>query len=91
MQKRLTALETLLKAHSEKLEGIDSRVEVSEESLKELYWWLVGDKAAQLEHDRRRRAQAARDARERFLRYVREGESFEEAYRHALPSSVPGR
>jgi hypothetical protein len=91
VQKRLKALENLLKAHASHLDGVDVRVEVTEDSLRELYWWLVGDKAAQLERDRRRRSQAARDARERFLRYVREGESLEEAYRHALPSSVPGR
>lgn len=91
VQNRLKALESLLRAHASHLDGVDKRVEVSEESLRELYWWLVGDKAAQLENDRHKRAQTARDARERFLRYVREGERLEDAYRHALPSAVLGR
>jgi hypothetical protein len=89
LQERLQALEVYRNAHMQDHTALRSRVAQTEQGLQEAYWWLVGDKAAELERDRRRRAEAAREARERFLRYVAEGQSLDEAYRHALPSSWP--
>jgi len=89
IQTRLEALEGYWKAHTTETNRIHGRVNKAEKELYELYWFLVGDKAAAAEHNPDHRAQAARQARERFRIYVRDGEGLKDAYRHALESSIP--
>jgi hypothetical protein len=89
IQTRLEALEDYWKAHTSETNRIHGRINKAEKELYELYWFLVGDKAAAAERNPDHRAQAARQARERFRVYVRDGEGLKDAYRHALESSIP--
>jgi len=89
IQTRLEALEDYWKAHVDETNRIHGRVSKGEKEVYELYWFAVGDKAASTESNPDHRAQAARQARERFRIYVRDGEGLKDAYRHALESSLP--
>ena len=89
MQTRLKALEDYWQAHISETNRIHARVNKAEGQLQELYWFAVGDKAAELERDPLKRAQTAAEARERFRQYVKDGEGLKDAYRHALESNIP--
>lgn len=89
IQTRLEALESYWKAHTAETNRLHARISKAEEELQELYRFAVGDKAAELERDPNRRAQAAAAARERFRQYIKDGEGLKDAYRHALESSIP--
>lgn len=77
----LEGLRRELEAQRERLERLERR-------LQYVYWLKVGEKAAGAA-PRPRRAQAAREARERFAALVRHGISPEEAYRRALDVGLP--
>ncbi len=73
---------------------LEHRLNRCDADLYELYWYYVGDKAAELELDPRRRAEEANEARDRFERYVKDSDgkiSYEEAFRRSLRSRFPGR
>ena len=89
MQTRLEALENYWKAHRKETNRIHGRILKAEEELEELYHFAVGDKAADLEQNPLKRAEAAAQARERFRQYVRDGKGLKDAYRHALESCIP--
>ena len=89
IQTRLKALEDYWTAHLDEHNRIYKRLSKAEAELVEMYRFQVGDKAADLEPDPNRRAQAAAAARERFRQYVKDGEGLKDAYRHALESSIP--
>ena len=89
LQIRLKALEDHWNAHTRDYDDRLTKLELMEQDLKEMYWFKVGDKAAELEPDRRLRAQAARDARERFERYVNSGKCLKDSYRRALETPPP--
>lgn len=89
MQTRLEALEDYWKAHTSETNRIHGRVNKTEKEVYELYWFAVGDKAAAAEHNPDLRATTARQARERFRVYVRDGEGLKDAYRHALETPIP--
>ena len=89
IQTRLEALENYWKAHTAETNRIHARTDKAEKQLYEVFWFMVGDKAAELERDPLLRAQAATEARERFRQYVKDGEGLKDAYRHALESSIP--
>jgi hypothetical protein len=89
LQVRLKALEDHWAAHNLADEKTRLNAARFEQDLKELYWFRVGEKAAELEPDWRRRAQAARDARERFERYVNSGKCLKDAYTRTLETPPP--
>lgn len=84
---RIKAQEDHWVGHVAEHNRIYSRLDKLEKSLKELYLFKVGDKAADTEKDRRKRAQAAWMAKERFRRYIKEGESLPDAYRRTLETT----
>lgn len=86
---RLKAQEDHWQAHVEEHTRIYARLQKLEKSLYEVYLFEVGNKAADVEKNRRQRAQTAWQARERFRQYVREGENLQDAYRHALETLPP--
>jgi hypothetical protein len=89
IQTRLEAVERWSEGHLKDHATLRTRVGVTEAQLYELYWFYVGDKALEIEPDRRRRAAAANAARERFRRYVKDGEDLVNAFRHALEGRPP--
>lgn len=89
VQVRLQALEDYWKANREERNRIFERMTLAEKQLYELYWFAVGERAADLETDRYRRADACRRAQEHFRQLVRDGESLKDAYRHALELPPP--
>ena len=89
IQVRLKTLEDYWTAHTKEHDRIYQRLDAAEKQLYELYWLQVGIRASELERDRRKRAQAADRARERFRQYVRDGEGLKDAYRHALETRPP--
>lgn len=90
IQVRLKALEDYWQANRDERNRIFQRLTKAEEQLYELYWFAVGERAADLETDRRKRAWAARRAQDHFRQLVREdGESLKDAYRHALELPPP--
>lgn len=81
---------------SEQTKEMAARLARAEEAAREdrqavywAYWVHVGEKAAELTPDGRRRADAASDARDRFEAYYRQGMSPQEAFRRALRTPVP--
>lgn len=58
-------------------------------ALLESYLRDVGEKAAEIEPDARKRARVAERARDRFEGYFREGMPMDEAFRRALARGVP--
>jgi hypothetical protein len=89
IQTRLEALEDYWKANRTERERIFQRLSAAETQLYELYWFAVGEKAADLEPDRRKKALAATRARECFRKLVRDGEHLKDAYRHTLELPPP--
>jgi hypothetical protein len=89
IQIRLKALEDYWVANRAERERIFQRISQAEKQLYELYWFAVGERAADLEHNHRHRAQACRRAQEHFRQLVRDGESLKDAYRHALELPPP--
>lgn len=89
IQVRLKAIEDHWTAHNLADEKRLKKFEQMEQDLKEMYWFAVGDKAAELEPDRSLRAQAARDARERFERYVNSGKCLKDSYTRTLEMPPP--
>lgn len=89
LQVRLKAIENHWTDHALDSAKIAARITKLEDDLKELYWYEVGIRAAELEPNRQLRALAAREARDRFRRYVREGETLRAAYRHTLETPPP--
>lgn len=83
-QVRFQALEDYWKSHQKEHDHVFDHITKSEQELYELYWFAVGDKAALSERDPHKRALAAKQAREYFRAYIRDGEGLREAYRHAL-------
>lgn len=71
------------------LERERQRADADRDALLWLYTIRVGEKAAELEPDARKRARAADRARDRFEGYYREGMSAEDAFRRALGGGVP--
>lgn len=63
-----------------RLFSLENDFQTQRKQLKELYRLKVGEKAAELEQDRRRRQVSAERARERFDYYVSEGDSLFQAY-----------
>ena len=89
IQTRLTTLEEWGDARLKDQASSRIRIGLLEAELKELYWYHVGDKAAELEPRRTHRNAAATAARERFLRLVRDGEGLKDAFRYALEARPP--
>lgn len=84
---RIVTLEAREAQHLKDFAELRTECSRTRTELQEAYWWMVGDKAAELERDPRKRAAAARDARDQFLKYVSEGQSLDKAYQYALPQA----
>lgn len=96
LRRSLAELQTWKAAHEPEhrqlaiaLAEVRPRLSQSESDLFELYWFAVGDKAAEATSNHALRALAARETRERFRIFVRDGEGLKDAYRHALESPPP--
>jgi len=89
IQVRLKALEDYWVANRSERNRIFGRLDLAEKQLYELYWFAVGERAADLENNHRLRAVSCRRAQEHFRQLVRDGESLKDAYRHALELPPP--
>ncbi len=89
LQTRIKTLEEWGHARLKDQHSATIRIGVLEAELKELYWYHVGDKAAELEPRRTHRNAAATAARQRFLHLVRDGEGLKDAFRYALEARPP--
>ncbi len=89
LQTRIETLEDWGSARLKDQNALNIRTGVLEAELRELYWFQVGDKAAELEPRRTHKARTAAAARERFRRYTRDGEGLKDAFRHALEARAP--
>lgn len=72
-----------------KLEAQRVELDRTRQDLWWSWWWFTGIRASELEHDPRKRKQAADRARDRFEGYAREGMALEEAHRRALGRGIP--
>lgn len=86
-----SAVEEWKRPHEKAFGALTKRVQACEENLYEVYWFYVGDKAAEAEPNRRMRSMAATAARDRFDSYVQQGHSLEDAFRKTLETRPPGR
>ena len=70
------------------IEKTAKRLTKLEKETYELYRFLAGEKAADLERDRRKRARARDQAYRKFEYYVERGETLDDAYRKASGSPL---
>ena len=69
-----------------------NRIEKDYKALYEIYWFRVGEKAIELEPNRKLHARARAEVQRQFEQLVRDGEPLEDAYRRALSTAagLPG-
>jgi len=104
IEDKVGPIETQLKSASELATGIHEkhrttleptienqgqRLTKLEKETFELYRFLVGEKASNLERDRRKRARARDIAYRKFEYYVERGETLDDAYRKATGAQLP--
>jgi len=85
---RLDEAETDVEKQKALLEAAQGRIRLLQAAQYEMYWFRVGEKAAELERDSRKRAQTRGAAQQRFESLVHDGETLEDAYRRALSSAA---
>lgn len=74
---------------AERLARAEEAARHDHEAVYWAWWVMVGDKAAELERDGRKRQLAAVEARDRYDAYFRQGMSPQEAFRRALRTPLP--
>jgi hypothetical protein len=77
------------RVHKQSFVELTTNMDECNQDLAELYWYYVGDKASDLEPRRTRKADTAARARDRFERYVREGDTLKEAFQKTLRVRPP--